>query len=260
MPFSTYIWCCALAAIWLFPTTSVVHAATLLRGESRTCRDYADLDFALDHPTSDYFKGWTSTDFDAAQQWVTACTDSPPGKQDQIRRSLLAQRRQTLEASGETSRNEQAHAATRQADIEDQQATEAAALAADAARNAAEAKAAADVASAQVKADAIARQETARRAAFVECTRSPAYQRYMAETMVLEALVRESAAHQRLDREKRVEDASGVTDLAAKHDAAEALVNAEDDEHRWWTVYRKNGGDASAPQGLQRSNGKPCES
>lgn len=226
--------CGALAAICVFSApSSIVHAATMVRGENRSCRDFADLDFALDHPTSDYFKGWTANDFDAAQAWITACTEATPSARDQTRQSLLAQRREALTATGETARNEQSQAATRATTIQNQEADEAA-----------------------VRAAVKAQQAIARR--YAECARSPAHQRYVAQTRVLEALDREFAAQQALDHEKRVETLSGVTNLSAQRSAAESLVSAQDEEHRWWATYRQNGGNASNPQALAQSALDPC--
>jgi hypothetical protein len=238
-----------------------------VRGENRSCRDFADLDFALDHPSSDFFKGWTGGDFDAAQAWISACTEAPPSKQDQIRQSLLAQRRQLLQASGETARNEQAQAATREADNYNREVVEAAARAAADLRNVAIARGAAEAAGQQAAQKAAALQQetaqeltaTARQAAYAECARSAAHQRYVAQTRVLEALDRESAAQQALEHEKRIEALSGVTNLPAQRSAAESLVSAQDDEHRWWTVYRQNGGSAANPQALTQSVTDPCE-
>jgi len=46
----------AAAVCVLFLQLSATHGSTLLRGENRTCRDYADLDYGLTHPSSLYTK------------------------------------------------------------------------------------------------------------------------------------------------------------------------------------------------------------
>ncbi|HEV2700352.1 MAG TPA: hypothetical protein VGV09_01890, partial [Steroidobacteraceae bacterium] len=84
------------------------------------------------------------------------------------------------------------------------------------------------------------------------------HQRYVAQARVLEALERESAAQQALDHEKRVEALSGVTNLPAQRSAGESLVSAQDDEHRWFSIYRQNGGEAANPQALTQAIKDPC--
>jgi hypothetical protein len=201
-----------------------------------------DLDFALDHPSSRYFEGWTHTDFDRAQKWASSCAAAPPTSADQDRQSLLAQRRQTLEAYGELRRNDQRAKEQHEQDLRDQHEQEAH----DAAENAA--------------AEQQQAQFAASRARYEECLRSRAYQRFQAERRVIEALNRQTAAQSRLDREKRLEQVSGTTDLDAKRYSGEALVNAQDELQRWWTVYEQNGGGARNPKDLSLSSRDPCNS
>src|SRR6266704_2400151 len=98
-------------ALWtvggvLFLAQPAAHSATLVRGENRTCRDFADIDYALDHPGSQYFKGWTSEDFDAAETWVASCVGSPATAQDKQRQALLAESRRSFEARGDVKAND----------------------------------------------------------------------------------------------------------------------------------------------------------
>jgi hypothetical protein len=212
-----------LAAVCvLFMLLSTAYGSTLLRGENRTCRDFADLDYALDHPSSTYFKGWTGEDFDAAQTWVSSCFTSPPTNQDKERQSLLAQRRGAMDASGEIHHNDESIKNQRATDFRDQQTREL-----------------------EIK-------------SHQECLRSYAYLRYMAETRILDALDRESEAQQTLDRERRIEEASGITNLYTKRYAGESLVAAQDDLNKWWIIYRQRGGDAKSPQSVSRSIENPC--
>jgi hypothetical protein len=241
----------AVFCVSLFHLSTAL-GSTLLRGENRTCRDYADLDKALDHPNTAYFRGWTSADFDAAQMWVTSCFASPPTKQDVERQSLLAQRRNAMSASGEIQRNDEAlriMEETRDRDQREreaqQQAEEAAQVASEAAQRAEEAK-------------AIAGQK-ARQAAHDACMRSSPYQMYLAEAHIVEALDRESAAQQALEHERRVEEVSGTTNLYAKRLAGESLVGAQDEVTKWWGVYQRNGGDAKTAQTVSRSTADPCK-
>ena len=225
-----------LAGMWVTP----VYSSTLLRGQNRTCRDFADLDFALDHPTSSYFDGWGSEDFDAAEKWVSSCIANPPTHADQERQALLAQRRHDLEVRGDTQRNDRRARQSRDQDLRDQQEQE-------------EQQAQQRAREAQQQA-----QVAAKRSQYDQCVRSRAYQRFRAELRVLQALDRETEAQSRLDREKRVEDVSGTTDLYTKRAAGEALVDAQDELERWWGVYRQYGGEAPTPKSLRRSPEDPC--
>jgi hypothetical protein len=249
MKLSLHILCAALAAFCTLAISSPAHSATMVRGENRTCRDFADLDFALDRPSSDYFKGWTGKDFDDAEAWVTACTGVPPSTPDQTRQSLLSQRRRVLAGTGETARNEQAQAAAREETAAVGTALEAE-LKAQAARDAANNTAADRTMGAM---PGFATIDSAAR-----CEHTDAGQRFIAQMRVMEALDREAAAQDALDHEKRVEALSGVTNLAAQRNAAESLVAAQDEEHKWWRVYLVNGGSATNPQMLTRLRGDPC--
>lgn len=215
-------------AVWLVSTLpSSAHASTLVCGENRTCRDYADLDYALDHPNSLYFKGWTTTDFDAAQSWVESCAASPPSRQDQERQSLLLQRRASLESRGEIQRNTEAIQSMRDNELRDQQSQEAELRAQEAARQAEEAKAKRQ---AQLSIESRRQAERiAKQAAYDECLRTQAYQRYVAGTHAVNALDRAVQAQQSLEHEKQVEDVSETTDLYAKHFAGESLVTSQED-------------------------------
>jgi hypothetical protein len=218
------------------------YAATSLRGQTLTCRDFVDLDFALDHPNSRYFEGWTTEDFDTAQTWAASCAASPPTQADQERQSLLAQRRQALQVSGETQHNDQRGKEQHEHDLREQREQE-------------QREAVENAAAEQQRAE-----YAARRARYDECVHSRPYQRYQAELRVIEALNRQTEAQSILDREKRVEQVSGTTDLYAKHSSGEALVDAQQDLQRWWTAYRQSGGDAPNPQSLLRGSQNPCES
>jgi hypothetical protein len=229
--------------IWLIQL-STAHGSTLVRGENRTCRDFADLDYALDHPSSAYFKGWTSKDFDAAQEWVASCFASPPSHGDTERQSLLVQRRAALEARGEIQRNDEIINNMREAELREQRTKEAELASQEAARRAEEEKALAD--------------RKARQAARDECLSSNSYQRYLAETHILEALGRESAAQGALARERRVEEVSDTTNLYTKHNAGESLVAAQDDLQKWWAAYRRYGGEAKTPESISLSVRNPC--
>jgi hypothetical protein len=101
-------------------------------------------------------------------------------------------------------------------------------------------------------------QLTAKRAQYDQCVRSRAYQRFQAELRVLEALDREADAQSSLDREKRVEEVSGTTNLYTRRAAGEALVDAQADLQRWWVLYRQYGGEAPAPKSLRRPPDDPC--
>jgi hypothetical protein len=248
---------------------STADASTLLRGENRTCHDFADLDYALDHPNSAYFKGWTTMDFDAAQDWVDSCFASPPTKGDRDRQSLLAQRRVSLANRGEIQQNDKKMKEFRDAEIQAQQDRDAELKAEESARRVEEAKedarrraeAAKDLARANAEEVQRRARETDRRIkeqAHNECLRSDRYRRHEAETRIIDALNRESDAQKALDRERRVEEASGTTSLSTKHSAGESLVSAQDDVTKWWTVYLQHGGDAKNPQALSRSIGDPC--
>jgi hypothetical protein len=248
---------------------SIAPAATALRGEIRTCRDYADLDYALDHPNSSYFKGWTSKDFDAAETWVSSCFASPPTKEDLTRQSLLAQRRAALEGRGEIQGNEDLIRQMQERELQDQREQEAQVKAAAAERAAEEAKERAEEAKVlaaqraeQARQHAAEAKELADRkakqAAHDECLRSSAYQRYAAQVHILNSLDQESRAQQALDHEKRVEDASGTINLYAKRIAGESLVSAQDDLNKWWAEYQRYGGDAKSPASVPRSSGDPC--
>lgn len=239
-----------VACVW-FVLLSTADASTLLRGENRTCRDFADLDYALDHPGSLYFKGWRTEDFDAAQAWVEGCFTSPPTTGDRERQSLLAQRRVAMEGRGEIQRNDQTVKQFRDAEAQDQRDQEAQLEAEQSARLAQEAKG-----RAREKAEETDRK--AKQQAHDECQHSVAYQKYAAGERVLRALDRESEAQQALDRERRVEEASGITNLYAKRNAGEALVAAQDDLNKWWTLYQQYGGDAKNPRNVPRSTGNPC--
>jgi hypothetical protein len=231
---------------------STADGSTLLRGENRTCRDFADLDYALDHPSSLYFRGWRTEDFDAAQAWVESCLASPPTKGDRERQSLLALRRASLETRGEVQRNDQITQQFRDAQIQDQRDKAAELKAEQSARRAEEAK---EDARRHVEEN----ERNAKRQAHDACLRSDSYQRYLAGTRIFEALDRESAAQQALDRERRVEQASGTANLYTKHSAGESLIAAQDDLNKWWTLYQQHGGDAKNPQALARSIGNPCD-
>jgi hypothetical protein len=248
---------------------STTPAATSLRGEIRTCRDYADLDYALDHPSSAYFKGWTSKDFDAAQTWVSSCFASPPTKADLTRQSLLAKRRAAIESRGEIQGNDEIIRQMQERELRNQtdreaqiQAAEAARAAAEANEHAQEAREAADreakesaLRAAQAKERA---ERNAKQAAHDECIRSSPYQRYAAQAHILDALDRETKAQHDLDHEKRVEEASDITNLYAKRIAGESLITAQDDVSKWWAVYQQYGGDDKTAQSIPRSNDNPC--
>lgn len=228
------------ASCFLMMQLSTVHASTLLRGENRTCHDFADLDYALDHPGSAYFKGWTTTDFDAAQSWVESCLQSPPTKGDLQRQSLLTQRRAAIEARGDVRRNDESAQQFHDQEVRDQQENDE-----------------------NLKAQALAQRaqdadSRARQQAHDECLRSDAYQRYVAGIRVLEALDRESQAQQALDHEKRVEAASDTTNLYTKRNAGESLVAAQDDLNKAWSLYQRYGGSAKDPHALPRTIGDPC--
>lgn len=230
---------------------TTANGSTLLRGENRTCRDFADLDYALDHPTSPYFKDWRTEDFAAAQAWVEGCFAAPATKGDRERQSLLAERRRSIEARGEIQRNDETIKQFRAAESQDRQDKEAQLKAEQSARLAQEAK---DLARAKA-------EETDRKAkqqAHDECLRSDAYQKYLAADRVLKALDRESEAQQALDHERRVEEASGTTNLYAKRNAGESLVAAQDDLNKWWNLYQQYGGDAKNPRNVPRSTANPC--
>lgn len=244
--------------------------ATLLRGEIRTCRDYADLDYALDHPNSDYFKGWTTNDFDAAQAWISSCSASPPTARDDRRESLLAERRAALEARGEIQRNDESIKKMHETELREQQEKEAALKAEETRRNAEEAKE--HAAEAQRLANAEAKEaerraaeskaladRQAKQAAHNDCLYSYAYRRYEAQANIIDALDRASEAQRALDHEKRVEEASETTNLLAKRYAGESLVAAQDDLNRWWAVYQQYGGDAKSPQSVSRLTENPCK-
>jgi hypothetical protein len=248
---------------------SATPAATSLRGEIRTCRDYADLDYALDHPNSSYFKGWTSKDFDAAQTWVSSCFASPPTKEDLTRQSLLAERRSALESRGEIHGNDEVIRQMQERELREQTERDAQIKAAEAARAAEEAKEhaeeAREIADREAKQAVLRAVEAkeladrkAKQATHDECLRSSPYQRYAAQAHILDALDRESKAQQALDHEKRVEEASDTSNLYAKRIAGESLVTAQDDLSKWWTVYQQYGGDAKTPQSVPRSNENPC--
>lgn len=241
-----------LAAVcFLLMQLSAAHGSTLLRGENRTCRDFADLDYALDHPSSAYFKGWRTEDFDAAQAWVESCFASPPTKGDKERQSLLAQRRVSMAGRGEIRRNDESMKQFRDAEIQDQQNQEAKLKADESARSAEQSRY--DARRQAEESDRKAKQQ-----AHEDCLHSDIYQRYMAGTRIVEALDRESQAQQTLARERRVEEASGTTNLYAKHSAGESLVAAQDDLTKWWTIYQQYGGDAKNLRALSRSIGSPC--
>ncbi|MGO9932871.1 MAG: hypothetical protein ACLPV8_13810 [Steroidobacteraceae bacterium] len=216
------------------------------------------MDYALDHPNSLYFKGWTSEDFDAAQMWVASCFASPPTNEDKDRQSLLAQRRAAMETRGEIQRNDEILKAMHAAELQDQRNKDAQ----EAARRAEEAKELADSKAAQSARRAEEAKELAvrkaKQAAHDECLQSYSYHRYVAETHILEALDRESNAQRSLDHERRVEEVSGTTNLSAKHNAGESLVAAQDDLNKWWTVYHQYGGDAETPRSVPRSIENPC--
>jgi len=223
-----------------FIQSSTATGSTLLRGENRTCRDFADLDHALDHPGSLYFKGWRTEDFEAAQAWVEGCLTSPPTKGDTNRQALLTQRRASMESRGEIRRNDEDMKRFREGEIRDEREREAELKAEESVRRAEET-------------DRKAKQQVRD-----ECERSNAYQRYVAGTRVLEALDRESEAQQALERERRVESASGTTNLYTKRNAGEALVAAQDDLNKWWALFQHYGGDAKNPRAVPRSIGNPC--
>ena len=257
------------AACFLLMQLSTADASTFLRGENRTCHDFADLDYALDHPNSAYFKGWTTMDFDAAQEWVVSCFASPPTKGDRDRQSLLAQRRVSLANSRETQQNDKKMKEFRDAEIQAQQDRDAELKAEESARRAEEvkedARRRADAAKDLTRANA---EEVQRRAwetdrrikeqAHNECLRSDRHQRYEAETRIVDALNRESGAQKALDRERRVEEASDTTNLYTKRSAGESLIAAQDDLDKWWIVYQQHGGDAKSPHALSRSIANPC--
>jgi hypothetical protein len=156
----------------------------------------------------------------------------------------LTKRLAALEARGEIQRNDELTNSMREADLRDQRAKEAELTSQDAARRAEEAKALAD--------------RKVRQAARDECVRSNAYRRYVAETHILEALDRESAAQGALARERRVEEVSDTTNLYTKHSTGESLVAAQDDLTKWWGVYHQYGGDEKDPHALSRSIDSPC--
>jgi hypothetical protein len=260
-------------ALWtiggvLFLAQPAAHSATLVRGENRTCRDFADIDYALDHPGSQYFKGWTSEDFDAAETWVASCVGSPATAQDKQRRALLAESRRSFEVRGEVKANDDALKALHARELREQEERERARVAAEQVR--AEAERAQEVARGaeerqeltQMKTrEAVAAQQSANRAtmqaAHEECLRSTGYHRYVAGTKVIEALARQSEGQQALEHEKRVEEVSETTNLYAKHRAGEALVSAQDAVTKWFAEYRQYGGDANGPSSVSLT-ANPC--
>ncbi|HEY6926778.1 MAG TPA: hypothetical protein VI653_25055 [Steroidobacteraceae bacterium] len=225
-----------LACAWV----TAVHGSTLVRGQNRTCHDFADLDFALDHPNARYFDGWTTEDFDAAEKWVASCVAAPPTHSDQERQALLARRRHDLEVRGDTQRNDQRAKELHDQDWRDQQDQEGR--------------------DAQMQAQQVEQEAglAAKRAQYAECGRSRAYQRFQAELRVVEALDRIADAQANLEREKRIEEATATTNLYSKRAAGEALVDAQDDLQRWWAVYRQYGGEAPTPRSLRRPPDDPC--
>jgi len=260
-------------ALWtiggvLFLAQPAAHSATLVRGENRTCRDFADIDYALGHPGSQYFKGWTSEDLDAAETWVASCVASPETAQDKQRQSLLAERRRILEARGDVKANDEALRALHARERREQEEREQARVAAEQAR--AEADRAEEVARraeerrelAQLKArEALAAQQSAnratRQAAHEECLRSAGYHRYVAGSKLIEALARQSEGQQALAHEKRVEEVSETTNLYSKRRAGEALVSAQDAVTEWFAEYRGHGGEASNPSSVSPTT-NPC--
>jgi hypothetical protein len=246
-----------------------------VHGELRVCRDFADLDYALDHPGSQYFKGWTSEDLDAAETWVASCVGSPATVQDKQRQSLLTERRRIFEARGDAKANDDALKALNGRELREQEEREQARVVAEKVRAEAE-RARLEVerdqelarraektrALAQLQASqALAAQQSADRAArqadYERCLRSAGYHRYLASSNVMEALSRQSEAQQALAHEKRVEEVSETTNLYAKHRAGEALVSAQDAVTKWFAEYRQYGGDANGPSSVLLT-ANPC--
>jgi hypothetical protein len=236
----------------------LAQGSTSLRGENRTCRDYADLDYALDHPTSAYFRGWSSSDFDAADTWVTACFGSPPTPQDIERKAKLAERRRIMDANGEIKRNDEILKNVRQTDLEVQRENEAKTRDAENAQRSAEAT--------QRTNYAAARAAEARRLAdqkYIEhtlqvCHQSTAYQIYFAATQIFLALDRQSRAQQLLEHEERVEGVSGTTNLLTKRMAGELLIGAQDDLNKWWATYQRYDTGIKNPESIPRTVADPC--
>jgi hypothetical protein len=237
------------------------NSSTLVRGENRSCRDFADLDYALDHPGSQYFRGWTSEDFDASEIWVTSCFAAPPLAQDVQRQSLLAERRWSLVARGDVKANDEALNALHAKELREQEEQEQARAAAERAqenwRRAEEARELAQLKAREVLAARESAARAATQAAHKECLRSAGYRRYVAGSQVIEALARQSEAERALSHEKRVEEVSETTNLFAKHQAGEALVSAQDAVSKWFAEYRQNGGDAKIPTGISPTE-SPC--
>lgn len=244
--------CSVLGAACMTMLVSSSNAATLVRGQLRTCHDFADLDAALDHPNSLYFKGWTSADFDAAQSWITSCVTTSPTDLEKARDSQLAQRRQRLDSSGEIQRNELAIKSHREEELREEADKERELKAAEAERQTDEAR----------RRAADARKTAAEqisRSAHEACLRSTAYLRFVAQTHVVEALSRESAAQAMLQHERRVEQLSETENLTARRQAGESIVAAQDDLAKWWAAYVRSGGAAGTPQAVSGPLSNPCE-
>ena len=228
----------SLAVMAVFVATA--GASTLVHGQVRTCHDYADIDHALSISPGVFFRGWTSSDYDAARSWLESCTRTPADPVDTERLAQLANQRQAAEQSGDLARNDAALVRQRAA-MKEQAAVEAAAQAqTPVPQHSPEAALVATETSHQV------------------CMRSAAYERYIAQMHIVSGLQREFEAQKRLTRERRAGDGSGAVNPSVNYGAGQHIVSARDEVDEWWLVYKQSGGTEMRPTEVPQRPIDPC--
>lgn len=82
---------------------------------------------------------------------------------------------------------------------------------------------------------------------YAVCQKTPAYIVFDASRRVLDGQQRVKLGQGMLDRERRLEATSGVSNLARKREAGEVIVAAQDYVTLWFDAYKKAGGKAASP-------------
>ncbi len=79
------------------------------------------------------------------------------------------------------------------------------------------------------------------------CQKTPAYIVFDSSKRVLDGQQQVKLGQDMLDRERRLEATSGVSNLARKREAGEVIVAAQDYVTQWFGAYKKAGGKAVSP-------------
>ena len=222
----------------------------VIHGVAKTCDSVGRLDQALSVSDPNYFAGWTAHDYDTAAAWALACVSNGYRYIGQGRAARLRAYQESVSQPPPPpppppSAEQLAREAAEQEQI--RQAT---------------ARLVAREEAAQLAKERAAKQREEQRQALIvaaeKCRHSDQHRLFLAQERVLSDQEFKAQLTASMDKQKNIQEISGVQNMTLDYQLATGIVNADETLQKDWQTYASLGGTAQSGMAVTRSLSDPC--